>query len=281
MKALIYSDIFDFPLTKKEIWKFWIGKKVSKKCFDRELKSLSGVGFKHNFHYLLGREEIVERRIERKKESRKKLELAKKIIKYLSIVPTVSLIGISGGLALENAEKEDDIDIFVITSKGSLWITRLILVFLLIIMGQYRGRDKKVSQKVCLNMLIDENALEFEKGKQNLYTAHEALQLLPIFERNNMYRKFIEANQKWIVKFLPNSVGHESAREIRKRQNSFFIISCLLSILEQIAKAVQMRYMKRHITKETIENDFLAFHPFDYSKHVSREYNKRLKQYEI
>ena len=64
---------------------------------------------------------------------------------------------------MDNAGEKDDIDLFVITSKGTLWITRLLLVSLLIFMGQYRGRGKKESQKVCLNMLIDEVGLKFEK----------------------------------------------------------------------------------------------------------------------
>lgn len=279
LKALIYSDIFDFPLKKEEIRKFLIGKKISKESFEKELKSLvsqaTPLGCNRKFYYLLGREKIVERRIERKIESKKKLKLAKKIIKKLSFVPTVLLVGISGGLALENSKEKDDIDLFVITRLNTLWITRLLLVLLLIIMGQYRGRGKKESQKICLNMLIDEDALVFHRDRQNLYTAHEIVQLKPIFDRNDTYRRFIYAN-KWVSKFLPNAV-----RRFKKRKNPLFVIHNSLFFFEKLAKFIQLIYMKRHRTREVISDHFLAFHPHEYKNYALKEYNKRLKQHEV
>lgn len=304
IKTFIYGDIFDYPLTKEEIWKFLIGKKVSRASFEKELNRLATskatpLGCNRNFYFFSGREEIVEKRIQKKKESQKKLALAKKIIQKLSLVPTVLFIGISGGLALENAQEKDDIDLFVITSKNTLWITRLILVLLLIMMEQYRGRGKKESQKICLNMLIDETALDLSKlpsfakasaGKQNLYTAHEIVQLKPAFDRNSTYQKFINAN-KWVDAFLSNAMERirnphfaEASRGrqelgIKERKNPLFMIHNSLFVFEKFAKALQLWYMKKHRTKETIENHFLAFHPFDYKSFVLKEYNNRLKRY--
>lgn len=287
LKALIYSDIFDYPLTKEEIWKFLIGKKISRESFEKELKYLINsearpLGSDRKLYYLFDRKEIVEKRIKRKKESEKKLDLARKIIQKLSLVPTVLFIGISGGLALENAQEKDDIDLFVITSKGSLWITRLILVSLLIIMNQYRGRGKKESQKICLNMLISEEALMFEKNRQNLYTAHEITQMLPVFERNNTYGKFIIAN-KWVEEFMPNAIDRIKNHELRimEKQKSLFIIHYSLFILDKFAKSLQLLYMRGHKTTETINDKMLAFHTFEYKNYVLEEYNKRLKGYEI
>lgn len=293
LKTLIYSDIFDYPLTKDEIWKFLIGKKVHKDSFEKELNRLvrfevtpfetTPLGCNRNLYYLIDRKEIAEKRIRRKKVSQQKLVEAKKIIKYLSLIPTVLFIGISGGLALKNAEKKDDIDLFVITSKDTLWITRLILVFLLLIMGQYRGRGKKESQKVCLNMLIDETSLSFPKKRQDLYTAHEIVQLKPMCDRDNTYKRFMEAN-KWVDLFLPNARGTKPNATLSNADSFFSVILrpvLRLSALKQFAKIIQLLYMKKHRTKETVESNFLAFHPFDYKSFVLKEYNKRLNKYEI
>lgn len=285
LKTLIYSDIFDYPLTKEELWRFLIAKNVEN--IDRVTFKKALIMFppgrweyKHGFYFLSGREEIVGKRERRKKEGGKKLDFARKIIQKLSLVPTVSFIGISGGLALENSEKNDDIDLFVITSKNTLWVTRLILVFLLIIMGQYRGRGKKESQKVCLNMLIDEESLSFPKKRQDLYTAHEIVQLRPVLNRNNVYEKFMNAN-RWVKKFLPNGIDIRilGYKDIKKKSPSI-LISQYLSIFERIAKSIQLSYMKKHRTKETISDHFLAFHPFDYKSFVLKEYNKRLNKYD-
>ncbi len=301
LKTLIYSDVFDYPLTKEEIWKFLIGKNINKDSFEKELNRLvrfeaTPLGCNRNLYYLLGREEIIQKRIKRKKESRKKLEAAKKIIRTFSLIPTVLFVGISGGLALENSDGADDIDLFVITSKNTLWITRLTLVLLLKLMGQYRGRgNPKVSgesNKICLNMLINEKGLMFEKSRQNLYTAHEIAQLKPIFDRNNTYREFMNAN-RWVSKFLPNAMdrirnyessqrpGFEGQARVMRKENPLFIIHYSLFILESIAKVFQLWYMKKHRTKETISDHMLAFHPFEYKDYVLGEYNKRMKRYEV
>ena len=283
LQTLIYSDIFDYPLTKDEIWKFLIGKKIDKQSFDKILKNNSDtIIFSNNLYCLIGREKVVKTRIKRKRESQKKIVIAKKIIKQLSFLPTVEFIGISGALSLENSNKDDDIDLFVITSKGSLWLTRLAIIILLLLMGRYRRRNqRKVSDKICLNMLIDESALSFHINRQNLYTAHETVQMMPAFERGGTYNKFISAN-KWVGKFLPNAFHRGTKRNYtRKYAESFISVVLRLSAIEKVAKKLQIWYMKKQMTNETISSNMLAFHPFDYKEKVLREYKKRLKLYAI
>ncbi len=285
LKTLIYGDIFDYPLTKKEIWKFLIATKAKRTLFENAVSEFPPGRWelKQGLLFLLGRAEIVEIRRKRQQVSRKKLELAKKIIQKLSLVSTVLFIGISGGLALENSKEDDDIDLFIITSRGTIWFTRLVLVLTLILMGQYRGQGKKKSQKICLNMFLDENALTLPKERQNLYTAHEVAQVMPIFQRNDTYIKFLDAN-KWVKKFLPNAMGRirNQESEIKNQNKNPFIISHFsFLIFEWIAKRIQLFYMKNHITSETISDTLLAFHPFEYKNYVLKEYNKRLRHYEI
>jgi len=77
IKTLIYSDIFDFPLTKQEIWKYLISnKKISQKDFLKLLKNKKTLS-KNNFYFLKGREEIIRKRKDRKKIGVNKIEKAK------------------------------------------------------------------------------------------------------------------------------------------------------------------------------------------------------------
>lgn len=297
LQTLIYSDIFDYPLTKEEIWKFLIAENpLKRKEFEKELNYLSGAKLVHleggRFYCLSGRKKIIRTRLARKKESRKKIVIAKKIIKQLSRIPTIQFIGISGALSLENSGRDDDIDLFVITSKGSLWLTRLAMIILLLLTGRYRRRNqRRVSDKICLNMLIDETALAFSKIRQNLYTAHEIVQLMPIFERNNTYSKFINAN-KWAEKFLPNIIdtkilalpaGRQGYKDIKRkgRKSLSILISQYLNILNPLAKKLQLWSIKKHQSNETVLDNFLAFHPLDYKNMTLKEYEKRLLKYEI
>jgi hypothetical protein len=278
LKTLIYGDIFNYPISKDELWKFLIGKKLGRDSFEDFLKSSpERIGFSDGFYYLSGRENNIKIRIKRKKESQRKILIAKKISKQLSVIPTIKFVGISGALSLENSERDDDIDLFVIVSKGSLWLTRLVMIIVLLFIGRYRRRNQReVSDKICLNMIIDESAMPFPKKRQDLYTAHEIAQLMPVFERDGIYRKFKIAN-RWVGKYLPNFVNriknHESRIKSKKRN--------LLFIFEHIAKIVQLWLIKKHITTETVKDNFLAFHPYDYKNKVLSEYKNRLKKYEI
>lgn len=271
LKTLVYADIFDYPLIKEEIWRFFICEKpVSQKELEKFLVSFDS---SHGFYYLKKREHIISKRKIKEKESQKKLQIAKRIASLLGFIPSVLLIGVSGNLSMKNAEKKDDIDIFVITKSGTLWGTRLLLVLFLKILGKHRGKqDRHVENKICINMLIDETAMAIPSYRRNLYTAHEVVQMKPIFERHNMYNKFIAANA-WVRKFLPNTLEMKKVRYEDRKVNNIFL-------LEWIAKKVQLWYMKKNITTEVVSDTILAFHPMDYTGVVLRKYNERVKQYE-
>lgn len=284
LKTLIYSDIFDYPLLKNEIYKFLIGEKISQNSLDKLLQSPGcNIFRKDNFYYLLGREKIVRERIQKEKYSESKLKIAEKIIKKISFFPGILFIGISGALAMKNANKDDDIDLFIITRKNTLWITRIFLIFILKLMGVYRKRgDRNVNNKICLNMFVSYDQMKLNKKRQNLYSAHEIIQMLPVFQRNHVYKKYLQAN-KWVLKFLPNSL-EEKRTVIFSQNDSFFSLFFLFMMdllhLELIAKKIQLYFINRHKTLETISDSFLAFHPIDYNKQTISRFEDRLKEYE-
>ncbi len=277
LKTLIYADIFDYPLTKEEIWRFFICEKPVNQ--NRIEKSLFFFDSKHGYFYLKKREHIVEKRKIKEKESQKKLQIAQQISSLLSIIPSVYLIGVSGNLSMNNAGGKDDIDIFVISKRGTLWSTRLLIVLFLRIMGKHRGKfDKNVENKICINMLLDETAIEIPSNRRNLYTAHEVIQMKPLFIRGDMYRRFIAAND-WVKKFLPNttvsSIKYQALRalSIKQERKPLFII-------EWAAKKLQFWYMGKNITTEEVSDTILAFHTRDYTNIVLKKYYKGIKQYE-
>ena len=183
---------------------------------------------------------------------------------------------------MNNTEEDDDIDFFIITKKNTIWITRLFCLFTLELLNTRRKReDRRVSDKICLNMFVDEAFLEISKKRQNLYTAHEVLQMKPLFQRENKYKKFLNANM-WVEEYMPNSLKGIMNNElgIKKKKESKFIIYFFF-FLNPIARKLQYFYMKNHISKEVISDTILAFHPIDYKAKILSAYNKRIKKYEI
>lgn len=287
-KTLAYADIFDYPLTLDEIWRFWIGEKTaSKDWIKKEIESFSFICNSNKILFFLkGKEENVKIRQEREKEGRKKYKIVQKVAYLFSHIPSVYLIGISGGLAMNNVSKNDDIDLFIITKKNTLFTTRLFLILFLDLLGLRRKRgDNDVFDKICLNMIIDETAFILPPQKQNLYCAHEVVQMVPVFERDDTYKKFIRANM-WIRRFLPNSLKRKTLQNFTKNYAEFSFISVVLrfilcfSAFEFLAKNLQLYFIKRHQTREIISDHILAFHPHDYQTKILSEYNKRLRLYE-
>lgn len=287
IRTLLYSDIFDYPLSEEEVWKYLISNKnIDKTIFDDKIKKINSVVFRKNgFLHIEKKADAVSGRINKFKESQKKFNLAHKTIKKLFIIPTVIFIGISGNLSMMNADKKDDIDLFVITKKDTVWITRLLLIFYLKILGRHRKRtDRDVADKFCLNMIVDEEKLSLTKNLRSLYTAHEIAQLKPVMQRENIYEKFINCN-KWIQSYMPNA--YKELKKQRVEESKKFLPARLIELfldftfLESLAKIFQTALIKKNLTKETIEDKFIALHPKDYKNIILARYAEKISRYGV
>lgn len=283
-QTLLYFDIFNYPLTKEELWQFAkLDLKQNESDFYKSLQKIK-IPFYKSFYFLKGRKEIINQRIKKEAINKLKLKKANKIINILKLIPTVNLIGISGSLSMQNSDLDDDIDIFVICQSGLVWISRLFLVFTLSFLQVYRNKnDKDYKDKICLNLLIAENNMKFFSKKKNLYLAHEIVQLFPIFQRDNTYAHFIKENE-WVKFYLPNylerTVKYKIAFSAKKTiLDKFLIRFLLISRIETIAKYLQWNYMKNNVTNEIIFDDVLAFHPINYEKQTINKLNIQFKKY--
>jgi len=281
LRTLAYADIFDYPLTPREIHKFLISEKPLD--FDSVQKALSRMGAERkristdkagHFYFLTGREKLVPLRKKRKKISQKKLKVAQKIAVLLKIISQVKLIGVTGRLAMENSETEDDIDFLIITSKNRLWLTRLLTVFLLELLRiRRRPSNKYVKDKICLNMFLDEKHLSLPAKERDLFTAHEIVQMKPLWERGGTYGRFLKANG-WVREYLPNVIKKDTRRTKEKIfQFSNFPI---FNFFERLARDFQFWYMKRHRTVEVVSPHRALFHPQSARGWVLEEYKKRV-----
>ncbi|OGH11696.1 MAG: hypothetical protein A3B38_03335 [Candidatus Levybacteria bacterium RIFCSPLOWO2_01_FULL_36_13] len=276
-KTLLYFQIFDYPLKKKEIWQF-LDKKISYKKFENLLKNIHR---KDSFYFLNKKKNNIEKRKRRERISNSKINKTLKYIKKISFIPSLQFAGISGGLSMKNSEKNDDIDIFIISKKDFVWLTRLLLVLLFKFQGVYRSKgETNVKDKFCLNFIIGENKISFNKSERNLYLAHEIVQLLPIFQRDSTYYDFIEKNN-WIGNFLPNFKEKISENLIPINKTTTNVDGLLLKLfnllyIEKIVMFFQYIYMKPKITREKIESNMLAFHPKDYENIVLKKLHSRV-----
>ena len=278
LATLAYHDIFDYPLTLSEVRHLLVGKKATQAPVGQELARLvkaKKIGAKDGYFYLKGRAKTVNLRKQRSRWSKAKLKRASFFAQILKVIPTIKLVAISGALAMKNCHKDDDIDLVLITSAGSLWTTRFFANILLLPFKR-DPRGQKIANRACLNVFIDESDLKIRP--QNLYFAHEICQMKPLWDRDGTYSRFIQANS-WVKKYLPNWQPQAVVNGKSKKIYSLFTINySLLKPLEALAKWGQLAYMKSKITTEKIGKHQLFFHPADTGKWVMREYQKRLEE---
>lgn len=284
LQTICYADIFDYPLTLDQLHFLAIsGKEISFSAINRSISALKQtVTVKENMVCLRGREQLFVLRKTRLMESEKKMQTARKVCFMLALIPTVNLVGISGGLSVYNADKNDDIDLFIIVEKNTIWISRLVILVLLQLMGKRRKRQEKIAEdKICLNMIVDTSALTHSTEKQNIYTAHEIIQLNVLFAQNSAYTYFLKEN-RWVKRFLYNGYIKRMKEAINadKKKHTLPIAIFLFKTGNIFAKYLQLWYMKKKVTREVITDRLLAFHPNDYTEKVLESYNQRINRYE-
>lgn len=281
LATLSYADIFNYPLTKQEIWEWLIledgGQSAKGGDFNHTLNSLLTSGTvisKKKFYFLPEREKIVAIRKKREGWSGYKIQKAEKVAKFLRFIPWIKLVGITGALARKNASRDDDIDLFFIVAANRLWLTRLVVVLSLYFLGLYR-RPNKIRDMFCPNMWVTEDCLSI--WPQDLFTAHEICLLKTVVNKDKTYQKFLVANS-WVEDFLPNitkEAGISRERTIKKerRENG-------LDLLEKLARSLQLWFMVRRRTKETISDTLLKFHPNDVREKILQEFKTRMEGYQ-
>jgi len=105
--------------------------------------------------------------------------------KLIRSFPFVSAIGISGSLSKNVMHDDGDIDYFIITKPGRLWICR---TFLVGFKKLFLFNSKKY---FCVNYFIDEENLMIPD--HNMFTAIETKFLLPVYN-NALINAFKRAN---------------------------------------------------------------------------------------
>lgn len=282
LKTLVYASLFNYPLKAWEIHKWLIGKQANTKDLEKGLIRLTKkgrVGFYQDHYFLDGRKKIVRERKGREKISARFFLKARLWAHVLKIIPWIKLIGVTGGLAVFNADKNDDIDFIVITSPNRVWLTRLLVIFLLDFFGVRRKVKMDAIQsrgKICTNLFLEETKLA--QANRNLFIAHEVLQMKVLWQREDIYSKYLTENS-WAFGFLPNwatanNLNFKMLNTKRKRKNK---LDSLLNRAEGLSKLFQLKVMVKAKGDERIEQGALYFHPKDYSSEILFAYRKRIK----
>lgn len=199
-RTVAYVDLFDYPLTAVEIHRYLdsvpaTASEVAKKLADSPVLA-DHLSHRDGFFCLPEREEIIEIRRERRRHAQQLWPEAVRYGRIIAQLPFVRMVAVTGSLAMNNVGDDADIDYFIVTLNGRLWLTRA-LVIGIVRLAARRGII------LCPNYFVAESALTLPE--RNIYTAREIVQMVPLFGYP-MYARLREHNC-WASQFMPNAAG--------------------------------------------------------------------------
>lgn len=251
------------------------------------------VGRKNGFYFLKDREEIITQRIRRKKLTDQKFKKSKWILRFLSYLPFVRLIMMSGTMAMGNPYKESDIDLLVVAKAGRIWTTRAFLTFFAMLFGKYRA-GKKTENRLCFNHYITDKSLAIDFG--NLYKAEEYLNLIPIAGDLEIYDDFFSANKSWMGKYI--FAGGDNRENLRtfapmkifletKYFSEYLLSGFIGNALEKTFKKIQIFFIQKNPLSNRVggrlryADDNLVFHPVLVEGEVIKKHEEKLAELKV
>jgi len=290
LKALLYFDIFHFPLTAKEIKRF-CGTNTTLEEVESELGFFEKLGYlqRKGEFYSCSKEDInilVDRRI---KGSLRAIQMLKKAVKYSTIIsyfPFVRGVYLSGSLSKSYADKDSDVDYFIITEPGRLWLSRMMLALFkrLFLFNSHKY--------FCINYFIDSNSLEIQE--KNIFTATELTTLLTTCN-TGLYRKLMQSNA-WVKDFFPNtimeSISGENIPANKSRIKGFMeklFSGKLGDSLDTLCYKITLKKWQKKfktLTKEEFELNLRSkknvskHHPRGFQTKILNAYREHIKEFE-
>jgi len=287
IRTLIYFDLFSYPLDQKEIRQYGSTPEMQDEKVQRELLSLCEEGSLHTdgrFYGLRPVAALVERRLKGNKAANNIMPKAYKISKRISRFPFVRSVMLSGSMSKGYLADDGDVDLFVITEPGRLWLTRTLLML-------YKKIFLLNSHKYfCVNYLITTDQLEIPD--KNLFTATEVMTLIPTYHPA-LYAHFQEAN-KWANELYPNFPKRKPngafvpGKERSKKAIEKIFVGKIGDRLDNACLNLTLKLWKRkfeHFDPETFElamrsnKSTSKHHPRNFQEKVMNAYNARYAEF--
>ncbi len=302
LRAICYFDVFDYPLTLMEVWKYSpMANKISLAEASEILQNSQALkdklSFKQGFVFLKDRENIIEARLRNHARALDFWFRAKRGADWLRFVPFIKMIAVCNNLSWHNVKEESDIDFYIVVTKGRIWTARFLSVALLHLL-KMRRHGKYIAKRICLSFFVTENNLNLEKialAGGDPYLLYYTAQMTPIFIRENLDAKYWQTNE-WVKKILPNIYPVEMVSYPWKTKHNWFsrswqnfwefVLSTFLGDgVEKLLHFFQKEKMKRNLGSRQnekgsaviISDEMLKFHESDKREEYRRKMDEKLK----
>ena len=196
LQSVIYASLFDYPLTLPQLRESLLGESADERTlmdWYRGSEYLQAtIDSCEGYFYPRGRHDLLSTRAVRERTSRALLRQLCGPLAWVTRLPFVRMVAVSGSLAHLNADAQAELDLFVVTSPRRVWtvtVTTLVL-----------GRLLGWRRHLCLNYVVSERTLWVAPA--DLFSANQIVHLQPVMGEST-YRRFLDAN-RFVERFYPN-----------------------------------------------------------------------------
>lgn len=239
LHVLAYFEVFSYPLRAEEVFAFCGTRNTTQEAVSAQLQWLveQGLIFQYDAFYQLKEDPAwVAQRLDCNRRADAFLPIAQRKARLIGQFPFVRGVFVSGSLSKHCMRPDSDVDFFIVTVPGRLWLARTLLVL-------YKKIFLLNSHKYfCVNYFVDTEHLEIEE--KNPFTATEAVTLLPMWGQE-YYRAFCRANA-WAWERHPQ-FAVRSEKETPSASSGFF-----KKILEKTLSGSLGQWLDRKAMRLTI-----------------------------
>lgn len=301
IKTIAYFDVFNFPLTTLEIWK-WLYRPRERYTLQQVRESLDSSSWlkehlilQEGFFALKNRGHIYLLRKQNNNWAERKFQKTILMVKIFRYLPFVRMVAVCNNLSYSNSRDASDIDLFVISRKNQIWLARFFCLLILKILA-LRPSDDNRRDKFCLSFFIDESALNLRNimlGQHDIHFIYWFSQFLPVYDPDQLYDKLLQANT-WTRDYLPNAYANDFVKKVEPTFSSL-LFGRILSFLVQPpiiahwlynqARLFQIKIIDRNMqamvnidTRVIINEQMLKFHSNDRRDQYFHEWRDLVKK---
>jgi len=289
LRTVLYGDVFNFALTVPEIHHFLIADApipyptiLNTLETSTYLKSL--LTTEQGYVVCNPRLELIRLRQEREQVSAQLWAQAQQYGVWLSRLPFVRMVALTGALAIHNpAGTTDDLDYLLVTTPNRVWLARACSILLV-------RWVKRRGIVICPNYVLATTALE--QGRRDLFMAREIAQMIPLYD-TEVYTAMRAANC-WVSEYLPNANapyypqparGRSKVWDALKRLAETLLSGAVGNTLERWEFERKARRFAQDLrlpsSAAQIDAEHVKGHFNDHGHPILEKYRERLRRYQL
>lgn len=233
LATVLLAHHFESAFTPDQVYRY-LRVPMSRTQFVAHLGDLKASGRVWERDGALFAESLAETHRRKRGWSRALFAAHRPVLGLLTRFPWVRFMALTGANSFESCRQRDDIDLFIVTRRGRLWLCYGLLALFSKLVGR-RGL-------LCINYLVDEDHLAIEP--RDYYTAVQIVQMVPLLDGETGDR--LLAANPWLFEVLPNAAAQMGGLTGYRLRTAPSRESRAGGLLSRLNRSVYRRYA-RHL----------------------------------